>query len=43
MDLEKVRKELYEYISKYGLKDIRTIEKSQELDRLIVYKMGGAA
>lgn len=38
--LEKVREELILYIEKYGLGDIRTVRKSQELDLLIVKEMG---
>lgn len=34
--LEQVRKELCEFIEKYGLSDERTIKKSQELDLIIV-------
>lgn len=30
--LEKLRKELHEYIELYGRGDIRTIKKSEELD-----------
>lgn len=37
---EKVRAELHDYIDKYGLNDERTIEKSQELDR-IMNSLGG--
>lgn len=35
MNEEKVRMELHECISKYGLQDIKTIKKSQELDKII--------
>lgn len=34
--MEQIRAELHEYIEKYGLMDLRTIQKSQELDKLIV-------
>ena len=34
--LEKVRKELVECIEKYTLQDVRTINKSKELDKIIV-------
>jgi hypothetical protein len=33
--LERVRIELYELIEKYGTKDVKVVEKSQELDRLL--------
>jgi len=32
------RAEMYEYIKLYGLKDVRTLKKSQELDKLIAIK-----
>jgi len=34
--LEELKKELNEYIEKYGLQDPRTLAKSQELDIEIV-------
>lgn len=34
--MEQLRSELHEYIEKYGFLDPRTIEKSQELDKLIL-------
>lgn len=39
--LEKLRKELHEYINSFGLNDPRTVKKSQELDIEIVKSMGG--
>lgn len=35
MNEEKIRKELHECIDKYGLRDVKTIRKSQELDKII--------
>lgn len=34
-EIERVRKELHEYIQKYELTDDRTVRKSQELDVLL--------
>lgn len=31
----KLKKQLHEFINKYGLLDARTIKKSEELDKLI--------
>lgn len=33
--MEEIRDELYECIKKYGTSDIRTLEKSQQLDEFI--------
>jgi hypothetical protein len=33
--IEKLRNEMYEYIDKFGLGDIRTVSKSQELDKVL--------
>jgi hypothetical protein len=37
--MDKLKKELYEHIDKYGLQDPRTVAKSQELDVEIVKAM----
>lgn len=34
--MEELREELYELIEKYGFTNPRTIQKSQELDKLVV-------
>jgi hypothetical protein len=39
--LERLRKELHEYIEVYGPLDQRTVDKSQELDIEIVKAMRG--
>lgn len=33
--VEKVRNEMHELIMKYGTNDVRVVEKSQELDRVL--------
>ncbi|WP_084284604.1 aspartyl-phosphate phosphatase Spo0E family protein [Clostridium lundense] len=35
MNEENVRKELHDCIDKYGIQDIKTLKKSQELDEII--------
>ncbi|HID0831268.1 Spo0E family sporulation regulatory protein-aspartic acid phosphatase [Clostridium botulinum] len=41
--IEKKREEMYLNIDKYGIRDIRTIIVSQELDELLVLKQHIAA
>ncbi|ENK0558030.1 TPA: aspartyl-phosphate phosphatase Spo0E family protein [Clostridium botulinum] len=41
--MEKKREEMYLNIDKYGIRDIRTIIVSQELDELLVLKQHIAA
>ncbi|HIG0360420.1 aspartyl-phosphate phosphatase Spo0E family protein [Clostridium botulinum] len=41
--IEKKREEMYLSIDKYGIRDIRTIIVSQELDELLVLKQRIAA
>lgn len=41
--IEKKREEMYLNINKYGIRDIRTIIVSQELDELLVSKQRIAA
>lgn len=35
MDIDNLRNELYECIDKFGTRDLRTVEKSQELDKAL--------
>jgi hypothetical protein len=35
MDIENLRRELHEHIESFGTSDVRTINKSQELDKAI--------
>lgn len=39
--MEAIRERLYQYITLYGPLDMRTIEISQKLDKLIVDSMKG--
>lgn len=38
MKIKRMRKELDNYVFKYGLSDNRTLRKSQELDKLMAIK-----
>jgi len=37
--MDKIREELHKCISLYGIKDLRTIKKSEEVDKLIAEEM----
>lgn len=37
--MEEIRAELYVFIENYGISDIRTIQKSQELDEFVADDM----
>lgn len=41
--IEKKREEMYLNIDKYGIRDLRTLKISQELDELLVLKQCRAA